>query len=207
MSWASLNPVATSVASATRQWNDNFFGAGDPRSGNFVPDCDFSNPAINNECGVLSNLLFGDQNTRATRYDPDVLTGFGKRQYNWETIAGVQHELTRGLSVNTSYFRRSYGNFWQTDNLAVTPADYDPYCVTMPVDPGLPGGGGNQLCGFYDLSLSKVGQVTNLVTFARSSASRAKSSTAWTSRLPRACRRACSCRAAPAPGGPSGAVP
>src|SRR5207237_5334364 len=57
-------------------------------------------------------------------------------------------------------------NFWATDNLAVTPADFDPYCITMPVDPGLPGGGGSQLCGFYDLSLSKVGQVTNLVTSA-----------------------------------------
>src|SRR5207237_6165313 len=53
-----LNPVATSVARATRTRNDNFVGPGDPRTGHFVPDCDFSNPAINNECGVLSNLLF-----------------------------------------------------------------------------------------------------------------------------------------------------
>src|SRR5262249_19433222 len=58
------------------------------------------------------------------------------------------------------------GNFRVTDNLAVTPADYSPYCITAPVNPGLPGGGGFQTCGLYDVVPSKFGQVNNLVTKA-----------------------------------------
>jgi hypothetical protein len=50
-------------------------------------------------------------------------------------------------------------------NLAVTPGDYSPYCITTPVNPKLPGGGGQQLCGLFDLNPNRVGQVNNLVTF------------------------------------------
>ena len=46
-----------------------------------------------------------------------------------------------------------------TDNQLVTPADYDPYCVTAPVDTRLPGGGGYQVCGLYDIKPAKFGQV------------------------------------------------
>ena len=98
------------------------------------------------------------------RFDPDTLTGHGKRNYNWEVSTGIQHELTRGLAVNFGYFRRWYGLFSATDNLAVTPADYDHYCVTMPIDARLPNSG-QQVCGFYDVSLAKAGQQQNFVTF------------------------------------------
>jgi hypothetical protein len=86
--------------------------------------------------------------------------------------AGLHHPTSRtfgrrrGLAVNGGYYRTWYGNFTVTDNLSVTPANYDPYCITVPVDPRLPGGGGNQICGLYDINPSQFGQVNNLVTFA-----------------------------------------
>src|SRR5262249_39477663 len=53
-----------------------------------------------------------------------------------------------------------------TDNLALTPADYTPYCITAPRDPRLPGGGGNQLCGLYDITPALFGRVDEIVAQA-----------------------------------------
>lgn len=90
--------------------------------------------------------------------------GFGVRPYSWRTSAALQHELRPGTSVEVGYFRTSFGGFIATNNLAVTPEDYDPYCITAPDDPRLPGGGGNQLCGLYDIKPEKLGQFNNLVS-------------------------------------------
>ena len=38
-----INPILANAV-VNRSWNDTFFGAGDPRSGNFAPDCDLRNP-------------------------------------------------------------------------------------------------------------------------------------------------------------------
>src|SRR6185503_1003333 len=96
-----VNPASASVTSATRSWAD--------ANGDFVPQ--------ESELGPLSNNRFG-QSVIRTRYDPDLLTGFGKRQWNGEASAGVQHELMPGvLSLDASYHRRWYGNFRLTDNL------------------------------------------------------------------------------------------
>ena len=161
-----VNPVNASILSATRTWSDSFFGAGDPRTGNFLPDCDFSNPAVNGECGKLSNTQFGLANPNATIFDPALRTGYGVRGYNWETSAGIQHQITQGLAVNVSYFRRWFGNFTVQQNLLTTPADFNTYCITAPADPRLPNGGGYPVCGFYDVSQAKFGQTQNLITSA-----------------------------------------
>jgi len=151
------DPQTTSVLSATRNWTDN---------GNFIPECDFSNPAANGECQSLSNLNFGNNNPRATTYDPDVLRGWGKRGFNWETSTSVQHELLQGTSLTVGYFRRWYGNQTVTDNTLVSPSDYTAYCITSPTDPRLPNSG-KQLCGFADVSPAKFGQTQSFVTFAK----------------------------------------
>jgi hypothetical protein len=39
-------------------------------------------------------------------------------------------------------------------------------CVTPPSDARLPGGGGNPICGFYDVSQNKFGQIQNVITQA-----------------------------------------
>ena len=65
-----------------------------------------------------------------------------------------------------SYYRTWYGNFLANDNLAVLAEDYDPYCITAPVDARLPGGGREPICGLYDIKPEKFGQVDNLLTQA-----------------------------------------
>ena len=164
---AQANSPAFRIAqSATRTWNDiSTFPAGDPRNGNFVPDCDLLNPAVNGECGRVSNTNLGTQ-VLGTTYDPKLLKGFGVRPYNLQSSVSVQQELSDGVGLNVGYFRTTFGNFDVTDNLAVTPADYNPYCITAPTDARLGEVSGQQLCGLYDINPSKFGQVNNLVTKA-----------------------------------------
>lgn len=150
------NPVNASVNATNRSWSDT--------NRNMVPDCDLRNPALNGECGPMANANFGQLNI-TTRYDPKVLNGWGSRDYNWQASATIEHELRPGTSISAGYFRTWYGNFTVTDNLSVTPADYDPYCFTAPVDDRLPASG-SQICGLYDVTPTKFGAVNNLVTFA-----------------------------------------
>jgi Carboxypeptidase regulatory-like domain len=154
------NPVQQSITSTTRVWTDS--------NRNFVPDCNLNNPFANDECAQLENLSFGQPNVLATKYDPDVLTGFGKRGYNWEIASSIQHELRSGVSVNAEYNRRWFGNQTVTNNQSRTPGDWDPYCITAPLDSRLPSGGGYKICdGLYDLNPLKFGLTDNLVTFAK----------------------------------------
>jgi hypothetical protein len=71
------------------------------------------------------------------------------------------------VALTAGYYRTSFGNFSVTDNRAVTPADYDPYCITAPADGRLPADvSGSQICGLYDLKPAKFGASTNFTTFA-----------------------------------------
>lgn len=139
-----LNPFNTSVNTTTRPWTDAN-NDGIPQVG---------------ELGALTNNAFGQVNI-ATRYDPDTITGFGHRRNNWEVSAGVTQELMSRLSVDLTYYRRAQGNFTTTDNLDVAPSDFQPYCVTAPRDERLPNGGGQQICGLFDIVSTKFGVATN----------------------------------------------
>lgn len=161
------SPYSTLVTSASRSWNDFTF-PGDSRSGNYVADCDLTSVAANGECGPLSDANFGTARA-STAYDPAVHTGWGARESNWEFLTSIEHELVSQVSLNVGYFRRTYGNLLVTDNRALAPSDYDPYCITAPVNPGLPQGGGSEICGLYDLNPGNtIGgvPVDNLQTFA-----------------------------------------
>jgi len=151
-------PAIASVNSTTRSWTDS--------NRNFLPDCDLKSPLANAECGAMANSNFGNFISR-TSPDPAWLTGWGKRGYGWQVAVSVDHELAPGVAMGVGYYRTWYGNFTVTDNLAVTPADYSPYCITAPTDSRLPSDiSGQQLCGFYDINPGKFGQVENLVTDA-----------------------------------------
>jgi hypothetical protein len=80
------------------------------------------------------------------------------RPYHWETTAQIQRQLADGISVTVGYYRRDFKNFTVNDNTFVTANDYSHYCVTAPVDSRLPGGGGDQICGLYDVSLAQFGR-------------------------------------------------
>jgi hypothetical protein len=143
-----LSPSGSLVTSATRSWTD--------KNGDFLPQA--------SELGPFSAPL---GSTKAvTAVDPALNNGWGVRPYNWESTVSVQHELRPGLSFDATYAHRWFGNFLVTDNLAVSPADYDPYCVTVPTDSRLESASGTQACGLYDLKPAKFGQVNNLITEA-----------------------------------------
>jgi len=105
-------------------------------------------------------------------YGDSLISGWGRRQGNWQTSIGVQHEILPRLSAEVTYVRRSYFNLQVTDQLGVGcdryqtsaggPQDfaactagflnyvnpqYDFYSVTAPGDPDLPGGGGYRVIG------------------------------------------------------------
>jgi hypothetical protein len=147
-------PVVNLVQTATRTWND--------ANANFAPDCDLTNVGANGECGALDNRLFG-QPFRNTFYDPSVTEGWGNRGYSWQGSVSIQHELRQGLGINFGYFRTTYGNQTVQQNQLVTAADFTPYCLTAPLDSRLPSGGGNRVCGLYDVSPARFGQVRNLI--------------------------------------------
>jgi hypothetical protein len=141
------NPTSVVNNSSARSWND--------ANRNFVPDCNLTITAANGECGALP-ANFGQKVSTAAAVDPGAITGWGTRAYVWEFSAGAQHEIVPRVSADVTYFRRWNGNFLITQNRALSPSDYDPYSVTAPVDPKLPGGGGYVVSGLYDLKPSKI---------------------------------------------------
>jgi hypothetical protein len=153
------NPLENIVTSTTRSWNDV--------NRNYVPDCNLVTPLANGECGAMANSAFGTVR-RAGTFDPDLMTGWGKRFSNWEFSAGVQHELLPRTSLDVAYFRRVYGNFSVTDNRAVAPTDFDVFQITAPSDPRLVNGGGYAINGLYDLNPAVFGRpADNFVTRAK----------------------------------------
>jgi hypothetical protein len=160
---AGPNPIAVLATTSARTWTD--------ANGNYRPDCDLFNPAAqdlrssgNDFCGA-GDPRFGSA-TPNTTYDPALLSGWGKRFYNWEFSTGVQHELLPRVGVDVSYFRRWYGNFTVTDNRATTAADYDTYSFTSQSDPRLPDGGGQTLAGLRNVRLALDNVTDNYLTHA-----------------------------------------
>jgi hypothetical protein len=162
---AANDPINASINSVTRPWTPT----NAPVNGLYVPNCDLTNPNPNGDCGPISNVNFGQPHV-TTVYDPNILNGWEKRPYDWVSSLGIEQQLTQGVGLSATYYRTWYGNFFVTQNLATNPSEYSPYCITTPVDPRLPGGGNQQICGLYDLNptgpdgQSLVGQVNNFVT-------------------------------------------
>jgi hypothetical protein len=124
-----------------RGWTDG--------DGDFVVDCDLSNPAAQSipggdTCQALSgnNLNFGNPDPTRTTINPEILHGWGVRPADWQLGLSVQHEVLPRISAEVGYHRRWFQNFFVTDNTLVGSADYDAWTYTAPDDSRLPGGGG-----------------------------------------------------------------
>lgn len=136
--YTAKNPANLFVTSVgARNWIDN---------GNFVVDCDLSNPLPQNNlatggdsCAALgqNNLNFGNPNT-LTVVNPAILGGWGVRPWDWQLGASVQQEIAPHVSVNVGYNRRWFGNFFVVSNSLTTAADYDKWTFTAPQNPALP---------------------------------------------------------------------
>lgn len=158
-----MNPMEASITETSRSWGDAAFQGG---NGNFIPDCDFDNFAANGECGAVRNPEFGTPQVVNT-YDPDLLEGWGKREYQWQGSVSLQHELVDGWSVEAGYFRTSYGNFRVTDNRNIGPEDFSEYSIVAPVDSRLGSFSGATLDGLY--TITPAGQAAgqdNFITAA-----------------------------------------
>jgi hypothetical protein len=151
---AGPHPVSSLVNSTSRTWLDT--------NGDFVPQCDLTNTAANGECLAVANPGFGSTNTNALRFDPDGLFGWGVRGFNWEVGLGVQREVIRRVSVDVGFFRRWYGNFRVTDNLALAANDFTRVSIVAPSAPGL-STSGDTLTTF---DANRVVQAQNLTTLA-----------------------------------------
>ena len=152
-----------------RSHSRSYFDGGDP-FGIGAPACigpiaciagdglvqgDALNPAPNGELlNANTNPAFG-QPVINTAFDQNWAFGYGQRPANWEISASIQQELRPGLSLDVGYFRRSWMNFWTETDRAVGPGDFDQFDLVVPLDPNLPGGGGNTI-SLFDINPEAV---------------------------------------------------
>lgn len=148
-----MNPLIRTTTSTTRGWTDS--------DKDFVPDCNLNSPAKNGECAAMDDQSLGQEVLTKT-YDPAFVNGWGARPYNWGLGVSVQQEIFPRVSMTVGYFRNWWGNWYVWDNRATSLSDYTPFSIRAPLDPRLPGGGGQTIGGLYNLIPDKVGKVDEL---------------------------------------------
>ncbi len=167
------NPAELITRNPLRTWHDGNF--------NFVPDCDLTSPLAQGPpnfaayflgvdfCGSIPSDWGQANYVPNTRFNPDTISGWGNRGWNWEFSAGVQHELVEGISVDVAWFRKVYGNLLAITNEALGQDGYDQYYLTAPTHEGLPGGGGYEVGPLLDPKPESIAggfPISNYQTFA-----------------------------------------
>jgi hypothetical protein len=143
------NPAQTNkiVTSVTRTWADT--------NPNFNIDCNILNFAAQSggggdTCGLVTgnSVNFGKTGNNVAQVNPAILQGWGVRPNDYQWGLAVQQQVLPRVSAEVAYNRRWFhwrealGQGTVTDNLLVTPADYESWTINAPIDPRLPGGGG-----------------------------------------------------------------
>lgn len=167
------NPAELITRNPLRTWHDGNF--------NFRPDCDLTSPLAQGPpnfaayflgvdfCGSIPSDWGQANYVPNTRFNPDTISGWGNRGWNWEFSAGVQHELVEGISVDVAWFRKVYGNLLAITNEALGQDGYDQYYLTAPTHEGLPGGGGYEVGPLLDPKPESIAggfPISNYQTFA-----------------------------------------
>jgi carboxypeptidase family protein len=170
--YSQLLPSSRIQLTQNRAWTDS--------NGNYIPDCDLTSPLAQNltatggdNCGAWANPNFGkavDANGNpiySLGYDEKILKGWGTRPSDWQIGVTLQQEILPRVSLEVGYQRRWLQNFTVTDNLAISPADFDQFSVVAPSDPRLPGGGGYTVAGLYNIKNERFSVAPNeLRTYA-----------------------------------------
>jgi hypothetical protein len=134
-------------------------------------------------CGSTELAIPAAVQAYCNQYGENLLEGWGRRRYEWQTGIGIQHEVLPRLSAEVTYNRTKYGNFTRNDILGIgcdrfggaralrdcqqgfldyTSPDYDFFSVQAPLDSRLPGGGGYVVRGVDNprTTISTVGRPT-----------------------------------------------
>jgi hypothetical protein len=122
-------------------------------------------------CGRSEEGIAAPVQAYCDAYGDSLISGWGKRRYEWQMGIGVQHEILPRLSGEVTYNRRLYRNLTTQDQLglgcdrfngavsqsqcvdqmlAYSNPTYDFYTVKAPTDPRLPNGGGYTITGLAD---------------------------------------------------------
>jgi hypothetical protein len=69
-------------------------------------------------CGLPNSTEVQKAYCSADGVDQNLMSGWGKRRYEWQFGLGVQHEVLPRMSLEVTYNRRKYGNLTDTDTVA-----------------------------------------------------------------------------------------
>ena len=131
----------------------------------------------NTQCGRTEQGIPAAVQAYCAAYGDTLMSGWGKRQTEWQLGIGIQHEILPRLSGAVTYNRRTYSNLVTTDTLGLgcdrfngrvpvrecqegylrySNPSYDFYSIVTPTDPRLPDGGGYRVLG---LNTDRINQV------------------------------------------------
>ncbi len=163
-SYVGNRPSTRLTLNTTRVWTD--------ANNNFVPDCNLTNNALQDNRAAggdfcqAASATFGTA-SQTTQYDTALLNGMGVRPGDWGFGVSVQQQVMARVSVEVGYNRRWLDNFTAGDNRLLAPSDFGTFSIVAPLDSRLPGGGGQTISGLYNVNPTVV---VNGVSVANTSA-------------------------------------